>query len=547
MNGNTGNYINYSTPGAANRYITQGANNSSRQWARVSNGLGVFVDETGATGGLVPFYCNSSGTGIGWGSFQSYSSIGLNSYSINSSVYPRTQIIRLEDNVFAVFRFYAGTYGIVDVCTINPTTKAITKNFEYTLTAAQNNFTGTAGSNYSYVTQIDSSNRVLIWTPGNGTVLGGLTVITYTPATKALSIGNVVTTTSYVGPYNSSTYPVVYARGWGQDAAFWWDGYYFYLCNGGSYLKIGFDGTAFKTSTLVYVSKYCLNNGSAYYNTCPQNVFDGKIRYTVVIANADVGSPVYGWTFFNNKFALIEESLDDVLAYGIDIGIATTSAAKGATVTVAVKSSKVSPSLGAVGTVGSMTNTNTGIYLSTSQVFDIEEIDRVTPNMPGAFQRSDNVWSASFNDMDGTITDNYGKISGNNVYKYSYGARTILGKDSANVARIANDRHTIRKLRGPVFMRYVNAGPDYGYQPLKTAYLYSFDGSLWLDYLTGTYGTADWRYALNTSQLVLVSGTWYFINDRSKYWTFRNEIAFTSYTGHARSSGSDIYLKGQLE
>jgi len=513
-NGSTGAMITYAD-------LVPSAYAYNIPFIKVQNGYGV---SSGATiGGLQAFSVTSAGA-ITIGTNQPVATLGIAAGGSTSNV----DLIPLGNTgTFLYFRSDIGNYGTMYVVTLNTSGLTFTINATYALTAAQAAYTGRDGSGFIF-SALNANNQIVLYqrfagTPG-GVVAGALTLITYAPGTKTLTIGNVVPILGSNNSFVSTPTPITSLSRCGSGAHSYYDGYNFYYIEANCHLKIPFTGTAITPNGIVAYSKaYTPLQGAAYAsptaggwgyasNGVPAGVAYIPMFFPTIASSTNAYATGY-WT-------TAEESLDNTFAYGVEIGVAVTGAAKGASVTVAVKSAKLSSPLGttgAIGAVGALSENGASIFVTPTLLYAIADFDLIYPRLPS--QLTCAVTSTSLADTSLSYT------SGAPAYKsppVNYGPMWN-GLQNYSVTKIENTRQSVF-LMNSINFAYLIGGSSSTYA-MMVPLLMSFDGIF--------MPQAGYVMSSSSSYLVIgtfdnTSGSLYAMN-RSANWSFRNEFGFNRY------------------
>lgn len=495
---------------------------------KVQNGYGVMYAGATAAGSLQAFSVSSAGA-VTLGVNQPVATLGIAAGGTTANV----ELIPLGNTgTFLYFRSDVGTYGTVYIVTLNTGALTFTVNNTYALTAAQANYTGRDGSGF-ILSQLNSSNQIVLFQQRAGAsavIAGALTLLTYVPGTTSLTIGNA---TPIVGPNNTLAQiptPTVPLSRLGSGAHSMYDGYNFYYVEANVHLKIPFTGTAITPQGIVAYSK-------AYKPLSGLAVLPSSWEYA---SNASPSGTAYIPFFFGTTgnssseqtgyWSTAEESLDNTFAYGVEIGIATTSAAKGATVTVAVKNSKLSPPVGAAGTVGALSSNGASIYVSTTQLYQIADFDLVYPRLPSQLQPTTN-----------TLADSTLLYSSQApAYKnppLNFGP-LFNGAQNSSVTKVENQRQSVFTMNGVNFSHFVS----YTGGNATTAYalLLSFDGIFIPQcgaILVGSGLSANTYsyYATWDNYASAIAGI-----NKSANWSFRNEFGINRYDNLTTANWSNV-------
>lgn len=491
-----------------------GYNPSYFPFIKVSNGYGVFNSNYTNAGSLTAFSVSATGA-IVMGAQQSAATLGI----AGGGSYANTELIPLGNTgKFLYFRSDIGTYGTIYVVTLNTGTLTFTVNNTYALTAAQANYAGRVLSQFTF-SPLNAANQIVLY-QGNTATAGALTLITYTAGTSSLVISNAVAILSPSG--GVVTLPTLGACRYQQGAHSSYDGTYFYFVDSNCHLKIPFTGTAITRSAMLGYTKRNpplagdVNAGaSAYWNYAPNNTPAGTVYIPMFY-------PTTGYSGANQTgyFVVAEESLDNTFAYGVEIGIATTTAAKGASVTVAIKNAKLTPPVGAAGTVGTLSSNGASIYVSSTLLYAIGDFDLVYPRLPSPLSSISYASGGSSSTTPADYSLNSNAPIAYKSIKLS-GGTTTQGGEAVNTAKVLNNRQSVYRLGLP---NWYTGIPAAGSVQANLPLLLSFDGIFIPQNVSATYGGGAAQYWW---------GSW----DRTSYnainsaanWSVRNEFGAYRY------------------
>jgi len=484
-------------------------------FVKVQNGYGVIAGET--VGGLQAVSVTSAGA-LTVGTNQPVATLGITAGGAVANI----DLIPLGNTgTFLYFRSDIGTYGTLYVVTLNTSGLTFTINATYALTAAQANFTGRSGSGFM-LSPLNSSNQIVLYQYSagspSGAIAGALTLLTYVPGTKTLTIGNVV---PILGPNNTfvnTPTPSAPLSRCGTGSHTYYDGYNFYYIEANCHLKIPFTGAAITSGGIVAYSKAYspiggINNAAIGWAYASNNAPVGITYIPMFFPTTASSTSGYASGYWTTA----EESLDNTFAYGVEIGIATTGAAKGASVTVAVSNAKLSSALGTTGTVGALCENGAAIYVTPTQLYAVADFDLAYPRLPSQLATA----APNASVADGSLT----YASGAPAYKsppLNYGP-IWNGLQNLSATKLENGRQSIFTMSYPN-VAYTTVGAS-GSDASMIALLMSFDGIFMpqagyliqgggsASYVVGNFDFIDAVYALN----------------RSGNWSFRNEFGINRY------------------